>query len=275
VNAYDAYSYRDYKLAIKERVAFLKNEKKTFTLKLLAKKIPLQYTYLSMLLNKHEQHLSESQLYRAGELLGLVIDEIDFLMLLRSMAVAQDSKFRNHLSKRIEQLVGQRALRANHDFIKKQNADVEYLMNPINVVVGQALDIQEFQKAPHKLCAALGISPGQLKVILETLERLGILEIDEDTGKIMFKGSEHRHIGQDHPLMRTHQVLVKNNLIQRLSQTHESNKESFFVTFTMDDSGYLKIKNLFKSFIKEVQNVAMKSKNEHVFQMNFDLLKWI
>jgi uncharacterized protein (TIGR02147 family) len=274
METYDVYKYRDYKHAIRERISALKEEKKTFTLKYIAKKIPLQYTYLSMLLNKAEQHLSESQLFRMGEVLGLLTDEIDFLMLLRSMAVAQDPKFQNHISSRVEQIVSQRSLRANHEFIKKHNADVDYLLNPMSVIIGSALDIPEFQKNSQKLCAALGISHAQLKTCLETLERLGMIEIDEETKKIHYKGSNPIHIGKDHPLMRTHQIVLKNSLIHRLSQTHESNKESFFVTFTMDEEGFLKVKNLFKEFMKGVQGVAMKSKNENLFQMNFDLLRW-
>jgi hypothetical protein len=74
--------------------------------------------------------------------------------------------------------------------------------------------------------------------------------------------------------MRAHQNSYKTILQSRLNLTTEEQKESFMVTFTMDDEGFQQAKTLFNEFISNIQQLAFKSKNEHVYQLNFDLLKW-
>ena len=43
----------------------------------------------------------------------------------------------------------------------------------------------------------------------------------------------------------------------------------------MDQPGFMRIKEEFQIFFKKIEQIAMESKDEQVYQLNFDLFKWI
>ena len=81
------------------------------------------------------------------------------------------------------------------------------------------------------------------------------------------------HFGKDHPLTRTHQLVMKTALNQLSFTKAEEKKENLFVTFTTDATGFEKIKQQIKEFTATVQKISFDHKHSGVYQMNLDFLK--
>jgi hypothetical protein len=274
--AYVVYEYDSYKEAIKNRIQLYKKSRPHLTLKWLAERVPVQYTYLSMVLNKEKAHLNEDQLYRVAELLEYLPEETDFLLLLRSEKSANETKHQQYLKKKIEQIRMQRSVSAEYKTSNSAQLDIEmkYMLNPLAQLTHVALFINEYQQDPRRLCGHLGISLDKLRELLEILEMNQYIELGEDHFEIKKVHNQRAHFGREHPLMRVAQMLNRSSLQSRMQNTTEEKKEGFFVTFSMDDEGFTEVKKLFSDFLKNVQEVKRKTKNKHLYQMNFDFLKW-
>lgn len=271
----DLYTTDDYRNIIKSRVKELKGSRPHLTLRWLAEKIPLQYTYLSKALNHDTAHLSEDHLFRISKYLEFLPDETDYLLLLRARAVTQDDQRREFLDRRLGEIQRQRSVRADYTMSSSDlNKELRYLFNPLCTIVYTALFIEDYKRAPQRLCSHLGISANKLKEVLEALEENGFLELGASAFEIKEVKSRYPHFGKEHPLMRTHQMALKSQMLARFNQTTESDKEGFNATFTMDEEGAKQVKNLFQDFIKKVQEVSFASQANHVYQLNFDFLRW-
>ena len=170
----------------------------------------------------------------------------------------------------------EKILSANHveQNAMKLHQEMNYLMNPMCLLVHTALFIKDYAKRPQALIPLLNTNEGKLAETLQILERNEFLILGSSPFEIREVKPIYPHYGPEHPLMRLHQQLLKSALIQRLSQTSEKTKESFFVTFTMDDETFAEVKKKFRAFLQEVQNLTFDAKHKSVYQMSFDLLKW-
>jgi hypothetical protein len=276
---FDVYNYRDYKSLLKERAKWIRAHKPSVTLKKIAQRVPMQYTYLSKALNDEQTQLNEDHLFRICRELELLPLETDFVLLLRAHASAQDADRKSHLGARIDTLVKKREVTAaeHREFSMSSDhlmREMSYLLDPLAMIVHLALAIKEFRQDPRRLCAHLGITSGRLKELLRVLHANGLIELGEDPFEIKDRPNKRIHYGKDHPLMRIATDRMKTILHSRLQVTGEEDKESFLVTFTMDDEGFEKAKVAFRKFITELQAVSVPAPSEHLYQMSFDLLKW-
>lgn len=272
------YDFTDYREAIRERVKQLKLTKKALTLRKLADRLSIQHTYLSRCLNGDKAHLSEDHLYCLGRNLDLLPSEIDYLTLLRSHACTTDTHRREVLFAKIEGVRKSRVARTEEKEFKYEDlqAEAAYLFTPLAVVVHVALFIKDFQKNPRALCTSLGISVDRLKEILRVLDQSDFIVLsDQDPFQVIEVKSKRPHFGREHPLMRAHQGSLKTQMHSRLQQTAESDKESFLATFSMDDSGFQRVRDEFKTFIGKIQDISTQGKHEHLYQLGFDFLKWV
>lgn len=271
------YTHTCYKTALKATVKDLKSKRPTLTLAKIAERLPVQATFLSKALNDDKAHLNEDHLFKMGQMLELLPEEIDYLFLLRSQAVAVSPERREFLQKRIEKTRKENSLSV--DSAKQDNArlqeEMSYLLNPLCMLVHVALFIETYEKNPKKLLTPLGLTEAKLKEYLLILEKNEFLELGKDPFQIKEVKTRYPHYGADHPLMRLHQQVVKTHLIQRLASTSEADKESFFVTLTADDETFQKVKKRFREFIQDVQKLSMNSESRHVFQMSFDFAKYL
>jgi len=275
MNPTQFYSHTCYKAALKESVKDLKKKRPTLTLAKIAERLPIQSTFLSKALNDSKAHLNEDHLFKMGQMLELMPDEIDFLFLLRSKAVATSTERREFLQKRLEKFRKDKILRvdsATQDTAKLKE-EMSYLLNPYCMLIHAALFIETFEKNPRKLISPMGLTETQLKEYLIVLEKNDFLVLGKDPFQIKEVKTRYPHYGPDHPLMRLHQQVVKSHLIQRLSTTNEEDKESFFVTFTGDDVTFQKVKKRFREFLQDVQKHSFDGDHKHVFQLSFDLAK--
>lgn len=272
------YDFDDYKPLIKERVKELKSNNPSVTLRKLSSQIPVQYTYFSKVLNNDSAHLNEDDLFRLGELMKLSEGEKEFLLLLRSKAISQSEERRTHLTNKIESLRKQKLLRAEvkQNVETRLSEEMEYLFDPLCFVVHTALHIKSYEQNPSVLCTKLNVGLPRLKKVLRILEKVQVIELSpDDPLKIKKMKYGHIHYGKEHPLMRTQQMLMKSAIPAKLQQVEEDEKHSFLTTFTLSPHDFDKVKGEFQTFIQKVEKIVQNSNAQSVYQINFDLFKWL
>ncbi len=270
------YEFDDYKFIIKNKLKLLKSEFPGISLQKIAQNINIQYTFLSKILNSDSVHISEDHLYKFCKNLFFNEDEIEYLFLLRSKESSECPDRKNHLIKKIKnfQTIHQNTkLEIQNKKILQTEYDIKYLFDPYIMVVHAALSIHQFQKNPKNLCTLLQLSLNKIEEYLIILEKLEYIKIGKNNFEIIEVFDKFPHFSPDHPLTRIHQMSIKSFLLNRLSQTSESDKESFFVTFTMDPNGFQKTKSLFRKFISDVQKITFEGQRKNLYQLNFDLIK--
>jgi len=271
--------YSDYKDAIRARVKEMQTIRPGLTLKRVAEKIPIQYTYLSKVLNDSNSHLSEDHVFEVARILEMFPQEADYLLLLRAHQTTAHPARKQSLFKRIEKERGSlgvsAAIRegapAATDFAHEMN----YLLDPFASVVRLALHLSQFREDPKKLCALLGVSLARLKSVLMNLKAAGFIETGTTPFQILKINKEPLHFSREHPLMRIHQYLMNIACQNQLMKMDEEEKENFLVTFSAGESTRKAIQKEFKDFLKRVEDLASKSKDESVYQMNFQLFRWV
>ncbi|MBK7961200.1 MAG: DUF4423 domain-containing protein [Bdellovibrionales bacterium] len=199
------------------------------------------------------------------------------MTLLRQYAVAKDSEYREHLNRRIRELQRTKSLSASTATLTSNSVDqqIRYLFAPLCQIIHMAMDIPAYRKDPRRLCSLLSIHLTQLKEILRILSQNDFIELEDDgltPRKVKpTKISFWPRSPNDALSHKYHQ----NQLIARLNNTQDKDKYSFLATFTADENSFLKIKSEFQSFLKKVERIASESRDEHVYQVSFDLLKWL
>jgi uncharacterized protein (TIGR02147 family) len=267
----------DYRKSLKTRQKELQKLRPSLTWKKLAGEIPIQYTYLSKALNDEKTHLSEDHLYVICRALEFFPNELEFICLQRSFATSQDAERKRFLLRKILEARASQELNVEKQNLtpKKFNEQMRYLFEPLCLVVHQALEIEFFRKDPRRLCGPLNLTTGQLKETLRILSRNEYIDLEDDGLHVRKVKEGNIHFGPEHFLMRYHQSILKSQVNARQAQTPDKEKYSFMVTFTLDEPSYEKIRDEFKSFLKTVEKIARSSKTEHVYQLCFDLFKWL
>ncbi|MCB0412515.1 MAG: DUF4423 domain-containing protein, partial [Bdellovibrionales bacterium] len=255
-----------------------KKEQTNFSLRKLAHSVPMQYTYLSKILNDDSIHLSEDHCFRIAKLLDLDSFETDILLLLRAYQSTSDPDRRQHLKNKIENLSKDKRLNAKaiENAQEKITSESSYLLDPMTLLIHLALHVPKYLAYPQRLCADLHISESRLKKSLHVLERCGfIITESEDVLRIKEIREGHMHFGKGHPLMRIGQNLMKSMIPSRLQVTEERDKHSFSATVTMSEHDFYTVIEEFQAFIQKVEKRVCKSPSEGVFQISFDLFKWL
>lgn len=277
----EIYGNQNYKDAIRKQLKDQQKRNRSLTLRKLADLIPVQYTYLSKVMNHDQFHLNEDHLFTICKALNFGSEETEYLLVLRAWSVTQDRERKNYLHGQLESKRREKKLsiKQKESDTEKLATEMSYLLNPLCIVIHVAMSNQILRKNPQHLCSKLGITVKQLKEILKTLAVNDLVELESDQLTVTKTKQLQFHLGRNHPLMRVHQNLLKTAVINRLSQTDEEDKYSFMVTFTSNKEDFEKIKSKYQSFLKEVEAIAQRSQrpqdHQEVYHMNFDFFRWL
>lgn len=274
----DVFELSDYKEILRLRLKELKPRRQSLTFKKVAEHLNLQSTYLSKVLNTDTHHLSEDDLFVTCKLLEFLAEETDYILLLRSYAVSQKADRKKSLLNTIDRLKSERKLNTETKPSSSSSItnEMEYLFNPHLLILHVALMSKTLRKDTRAIAQRLGLRAADTKQSLKTLERLNLIKIDpEDPYKVSHVETWRAHFHKDHPLMRVGQNLLRQMCQARLATTPEEEKHSMNFTFTMDEHGFAELKKEFNVFLKKAEQISMQSRHSEVYQLNFDLFKWL
>lgn len=264
------YNNFDYKDIIKKLIQLTEGMNN----KELANRIPIQPTYLSKLFNDDGTHLKDETLYRIGKILELNEEEIDYLILIKTHQCSESPERKEHLYRKIQDLNNLYLDGVSKSATSQLELESKYLLNPKCALIQLALHIDTYEQNPRLLCQELNISHSQLVDILDILEQNKfIIRGDNPLAiKKVNRAALHIESGQ---LMRVHQYLFKTLVATRVQETHENHKKSFNAVFNMDESSFKEAIDLCNKFVNDMQMITEKSRAEGLYQLSFDLFKWL
>lgn len=264
-----------YKARIRTRIQSLKKANAGFSLKQLAPKIPVEYTYLSRSLKDGGSHLADDALFQLLGLLKFSEAESEIISLLKAWEVSQHPIRRKTLLRRIQALDAEWAAQANPVPLMDPILESQLLVEPYCWIIFTAMHIPRFLERPLLLLEPLGLPEERLRRVLLDLERAALIQRRTDVLHGYRLLQSNIHISKEHPMMRTHQMLLKRTLADRISKTEEDAKESFFVTFTADSASFEELQTRLKVLLKEFQKMVVDSKDHHLYQLQIDLCRWL
>ncbi len=269
--------------AYKELLRALTNERRNqfglkFTFEKMAQACAIQKTYLSKVLNGGGQ-LNADQLFSACEFLKLNSEQIDFILLLREMELAQNSKRKKSLHDKINQIRKQQLKTVANiktaSFQLSQEALWEYHTDFDLQLTHVFLTIPKFAKNPKEIGPILGIDNERITTSILKLENWGLLK--SHNGPIELT-PVNTHLSDDSPVIHSYRLMSRLRAIEylRKNMTFNSSESNYSlsVLFSSDSRFQRKLRQKLLELVKETHTYVSQANPEDVYLFNIDLLKW-
>jgi hypothetical protein len=239
----------------------------------------IQKTYLSKVLNR-DGHLSEDQTYLATEYLGLSAEEQAFTLLLHRIERSQLPARREQLSAEIDAI--RRIKLKTESNIRVDTPPsipsdlTEYYLDPLFQVIHMMLTLRKYQQAPGEIGVSLGLKSEALHKYLRGLQRMGLAKLTEVRGQMQRAQilRDNLHLPQTSALHGAYSARMRLKAIERMGQLSPDESYSFSAIFSTNPRVRQKIHASFIEWLKTVQKSVQASREEEVYQINFDLLNW-
>jgi uncharacterized protein (TIGR02147 family) len=272
------FSYNDYKKYIVDWV----EQKKAVGIKVsyqaLAEIIGVQKTYLSRVINGTAQ-LSLDQTYLLVKHFQLSNEEVVFFGLLVEKERTGLKEKKIEIEKEIDSLQNKFLKTDQHITGKKYGASVlsesfdqSYYLNPLFQVIHIGLTIKRYAEKPDLLRSDLGVNPLEFSRILTALENMKLISYKDQCIEVHDKET---HLSRESQYFWPWYTQMTSLIRDRSRVQYDDNDLNFTVTFTADTEVYKEIKSDFFKFLEKSQKRVKKSKPEKLYQMSFDLLKWM
>jgi uncharacterized protein (TIGR02147 family) len=268
------FSEIDYRKIIRDTVRSRKKLDRHSSFSRLSERSRVQNTYLSKALRGHAE-LSADQLYAICVALGFSADEREYMALLLEFARSAHMARKSELKEKIRavqarHLRSEEHLRARAVQISSEGIQ-EYYLDPLHQIVHVCLTVERYQKEPELLAEALKLRPERVVSLIQTLERLGIVE---RKGNKVVPRINGIHLPQDSPVFSSWRSQLRTRSFQCLQDAKPGEAYSFSVVFSADPATREKLQALFLDYLKSVEGLVDQTQPVCVYQMNFDLHPW-
>lgn len=267
---------KSYKDALRSSLLLRKqNFGKTFNFQNMANACRVQKTYLSRVFNG-DAHLNDDQLYLACEYLGFNEDETNYVSLLHQFERSVVVKKKDRLKKQILRIRANKLATENHLRAKPTQAESElmarYYLDPNLQLVHMFLGIARYRKQPDLIRDQLKISEEDFQSTLSTLQQMDLVSLENGSYQVK---NEHLHLSQQSPIFSAYRKLLRLKAMERIDQLTSSDSYTFSVFFTASEDTKTMLQKKMLALLEQAeQEVREISEPEHVYQMNFDLLRW-
>lgn len=245
------------------------------TLEKIASEIRIQKSYLSKVM-KSEANLNKDQAYELSLLMSLDEVQRDYLFLLIDYHKAGNAKLKKVLKTKIDQIQNKNTQTKNYlsknAFEETSSEFQKYYLKTEMQLVHLSLALKKYQKDPELLQNELALSKNDFQNILSTLEKLQLIEFHKDQIKLT---QSNLHLNSESPLFPQWSALFKMKSIEWMKKIEKEDQYSFNVSFTATDKDREKIRLEFMKFLKKVEGIVKDSPSKGLYQLNFDLFKWL
>jgi len=269
------YEFDTYQDFIKKYVEQQKTIGNSVTYQFLAQEMRMQKSYFSKILASNAS-LNLDQAYLLAQSIKLNPEQKDYLYLLIEYEKATLPELKKELKEKILKVRHEKS--QTNQYIKQDSIDFNseeiqrYYLLAETQLIHIALSISRYQSSPQKLLFDLNISDSILQKSLKILEDLGLIEIGAN--KISLKKSG-LHLPPSSPFYHQWSTQFKLKGIEKLKILEEQDKYNFTASFSGSDSEKEAIKLEFLKLLKKIEKIVKKGKNNHLYQIHFDLFKWL
>lgn len=271
------YRFTDYREYIREWVLDAKSQGLKVSLGRICEAIQVQNTYMSRVLKK-DADLNSDQAFLICQFFKFDKAETNYFNLLLEYSRSSMASRKKILFQEIIQIQEEYKNTKNH--LQSKNVEhqfsekfITYYLDPLTPIVHNFLTIVEYAKKPELIGPKLNIDAEKLKVIIERLKGLGIIEYNQKL-KIFEVVQQHLHLPKDSVMHVAHQIFQRLQSLQKINATGESDKFFFNVVLSCDEATRKSIHEEFLKFIKVAEKLVQDSPAKDVYQLNFDLFRW-
>ncbi len=268
------FSESNYRQILREVVEERKSIDGKFNFQAIGESTRIPKSYISKVTTE-KAHFNCDQLCAICEFLGFNEIQMRYMMLLLELERCTQKRRKDILSKDInairdKALDSTEHLKAKADKMNDESLR-DYYIDPLNQIVHICLSIPRYQRDPQRLAADLRLSLTELRLIIERLETLQIIEHNNGKIKTILKSV---HLPKSSPAYKPWRNQLKLLCMDRLNRDSRPDDYSFSVTFSAASKTRNKIKSEFLDLLKRVEESVQNSDQEESYQMSFDLFSW-
>lgn len=258
--------------------AYIEHEKSLYnkvTYQKLAEIMRIQKSYLSKVMSGNAS-INKDQGYLLGQFIGLSEEEMSFLFLLIDFEKCALVELQNKLRDQIKTIQIQQT--QSDKYIDKTKNELtseeiqEYYLLPENQLIHLALSIAKYQENTELLRSDLRINRDTFSKSLKILQKLNLIELTSKKVKLL---KSNLHLEHSSPFFHQWKTQMALKSIEWIKGLETKDKYNFTVSFTSDEQAKEKIRIEFLNFLKRVETLVSKAPSESLYQLNFDLHKWI
>jgi len=269
------YELNSYQELIDSYILEQKSLGNKITYQSLSVQLRIQKSYLSKVMNRNAS-LNRDQGFLLSKAMRLSRDETDFLFLLIDLDRCGISEYKAELIEKIKKIQlrntqSDKYLNKSLNLIDSNLAQEYYLLPEIQLV-HLSLSIPEYQKDFLKLKTDLGISSEIFSYILETLEKLKLVSKQNSEIKLL---KSNLHLKNDSPFFHQWRTGFLLKSLEKTKSLAAKDKYNFIASFTCDDESKELIRLEYMKFLNKVEKYVSKAPSKGLYQMNFDLFKWL
>jgi len=235
----------------------------------------IQKSYLSKVMSRNAS-INKDQGYLLGKYLGLDTDELDYLFLLIDYEKCALKELRDKLENKIK--TTQLSKTQSDQYLEKQSnkltsADIQkYYLLPENQLIHLALSIEKYQRNIELLRKDFNLNQTSFSACLKILEQLRLIEIKETEVKLI---QSNLHLSHESPFFHQWKTQMMLKGIEWVKSLETKDKYNFTASFTSDEKTKEGIRIEFLNFLKKIEKYVTKAPSENLYQLNFDLFKWL
>ncbi len=269
------FKYLDYRKNLKDYIKRPEVKTRVGGVVKVAEACGMHGPYLSGALNERI-HLNQDQLYELCSVLGIENEEEEFLVLCLEYTRSVSQSRRKLLKEKLNFI--RRGLNKVEDKLLAKKADtedmifIEYYSDPYYKIIHSIIQLPHFSRNPEKIGKALKLSEDTLYFYVQKLVEFGFIVKKKGYYKVLKK---NYHLPKSSFICKPHQFSMKSLSLSKLNDLNDHRKESVSVTFSGDEDLFNAIQAGFLDFLKKTESLVTKnSKNEDIYQLNFDLFPW-
>ena len=272
-NANNIFYFKDYRKIVKNLVFHRNQIGDKLTYQKLAEMIGVQKSYLSQVL-AGRAHFSADQIYLLCEAFHLDSEQQTYLQLLLDYEKSGVSKRKSQLAERIKKMQSEKQSpekQLEAPEVRFESFSDEYFINAMIQKVHLGLEIEHFSQNPQDLRAQLGLSTERFTSIIETLQRMGLVEYRNGRYKAR---NTHYNLSKESPIYQAWVSQQRTLFFQRYLQLSTQQAFTYTVTFSATEATRQELEKQFMDFLKSAEKSVIGAPAKRLYQMNFDLMPW-
>lgn len=269
------YEYENYQDFINAYILSEKAVGNKVTFQKLADQMRIQKSYLSKVMAKNAS-INKDQGFLLASSLGLSEKETEYFFLLIDYEKCALSELKEKLKNKIKTIQVKET--QSDRYIDKTNNELtseelqEYYLLPENQLIHLALSIPKYQSDIEKLREELKINKQSFSMSLKILQKLELIKVIDKKVKLL---KSNLHLKHDSPFFHQWKAQMSLKSIEWIKNLETKDKYNFTVSFTSDEETKESIRIEFLNFLKKVEALVTKAPSKKLYQLNFDLHKWI
>lgn len=263
----------DFREYVRQTLARRQAVDPTFTSTKVAKKMRIQRSYLSNVLNGRGS-LTQDQAYLFSRAVGLSASEEHYLSLLLELDRSVVEERKREIIELLKAInlpkdsSGNRMKSAGVNV--SEEAVAKYYSDPHYPICHMYLCIDEYANDPWSLAAKVGLSRDKLSEIFEVLEQCRVIERGTMGIKML---QDNVFLAREKPFAKTHALLFRLKAVDAFN--HGKDPEGYFFTasFAATEALRLKLKEAWLRMLQEISGEIVDCEATDVYHLNLDLFR--